>query len=74
MFDTLNLRIGLLFGAGIKGKKRVVRTLLGGTIAFGDGELPVGLHGRDRIQNSPSGPEQLASIDESEYVLPSRQP
>jgi len=41
----MGLRIGLWFGPAIKGRKRVVRRLLGGVTKFGDDELPVPLFG-----------------------------
>ena len=53
-FAKLGLKIGLNFAAGVKGTKREVRRLVGGVMVFGDGELPVRLHGRDRI----GGPEE----------------
>jgi hypothetical protein len=42
MIQRLGLRIGLQFVDGIKGKKRRVRRLAGGMMAFGDASLPVG--------------------------------
>jgi hypothetical protein len=49
MLDGLGIRIGLGFVGAIKGKKRPVRKLAGGIIVFGDEELPVKLHGKDRL-------------------------
>jgi hypothetical protein len=49
MLAELDCRIGLGFVGAIKGKKRPVRKLAAGIIVFGDGELPVKLHGKDRI-------------------------
>jgi len=64
MLQMLNARIGLNFGPGIKGKKRAVRNLLGGMIAFGDEELPVKLHGRDRVDD---GDAASHADDEKEH-------
>jgi hypothetical protein len=47
LLESLQLRIGLTFGTGIKGKKRNVQRLLGGVVAFGDTPLPVPIHGFD---------------------------
>ena len=51
----LGMRVGLTFDSALKGKVRRVRRLVGGLIVFGDRELPVPLHGRDRL--SPDGAE-----------------
>ncbi len=45
VLGMLGLRIGLTFGDAVKGKKRRVRRLLGGVMAFGDSPLPVPMHG-----------------------------
>jgi hypothetical protein len=55
----LGMRIGLAFDSAVKGKVRKVRRLVGGVIALGDRELPVPLHGRDRLD--PDGAKPLAS-------------
>jgi len=57
----LGMRVGLKFDSAVKGKVRKVRRLVGGRIVFGDRELPVPLHGRDRldpgcVQSQPSHP------------------
>ena len=54
MVSQLNLRVGLRFVPAIKGKKRMVRKLLGAMIVFGNNELPVPLHGRDRRDGDPA--------------------
>lgn len=41
----LGMWLGLNFIAAIKGKKRAVRQLVGGVMAFGQDQLPVRLHG-----------------------------
>lgn len=55
--DRMGIHIGLWFGPAIKGRKRVVRRLLGGVTKFGDEELPVPLFGSQRIdgQSKPCG-------------------
>ena len=50
LLEALGLRIGLTFGGTIKGKKRVVRRLLGGVMTFGGAPLPVRLHGADNLE------------------------
>ncbi len=49
MLDKLGCRVGLSFVGAIKGTKRPVRKQAGGVIVLGDGDLPVKLHGKDRI-------------------------
>jgi hypothetical protein len=49
----LGMRVGLAFDSALKGKVRRDRRLVGGLIVFGGRELPVPLHGRDRL--SPAG-------------------
>jgi hypothetical protein len=51
----LGVWVGLRFGSAVKGKKRLVRRLQSGVMAFGDGPLPVPLHGRDNVGVDPSG-------------------
>jgi hypothetical protein len=46
---SLGLRIGLTFGSALKGKRRAVRRLLGGVMAFGGTPLPVPLHGASHV-------------------------
>ncbi len=48
--EQLRLWIGLEFVSAIKGKKRHVRRLRGGIFAFGDENLPIPVHGRDRVE------------------------
>ncbi len=48
----LELRIGLTFTAGVKGRKREIRRLAGGVMTFGGNDLPVPLFGRNRIDAS----------------------
>jgi len=45
----LGVRVGLVFQGGTKGRKRPVRILKGGLVVFRNAELPVDLHGRDRV-------------------------
>jgi hypothetical protein len=54
MLSSLGLRVGLNFMEAIKGKKRKVRKLMSGVIVFGDGELPVRVHGKDRVDGGDS--------------------
>jgi DNA invertase Pin-like site-specific DNA recombinase len=49
LLRRLGVRLGLTFGSAVKGKKRVVRRLLGGLMTFGDAELPVKPHGLDHV-------------------------
>lgn len=66
--DRMGIRIGLWFGPAIKGRKRVVRRLLGGVTKFGDDELPVPLFGSQRIDGpskpcgEPGGDENCAAM------------
>ncbi|MFM7149796.1 MAG: recombinase family protein, partial [Gemmataceae bacterium] len=50
MLAQLGIRIGLRFGPDIKGKKREVRRLLGGVMAFGESALPLPLFGKDNAE------------------------
>lgn len=60
VLERLGINIGLNFTEGIKGKKRIVRKLVGGVLTFGGRELPVRLYGKDNCQevseekNSPT--------------------
>ena len=45
MITKLGMRLGLNFSEGIKGKKCIVRRLVGGVMTFGDECLPVPLFG-----------------------------
>ena len=49
LLKRLGIRLGLNFHGVIKGKKREVRRLLSGVMAFGDSPLPVPLHGKDSV-------------------------
>jgi hypothetical protein len=53
----LGMRVGLKFDAAVKGKVRKVRRLVGGLIVFGDRELPVPLHGSDRLDPEGTPPK-----------------
>ena len=61
LIQGLGIWIGLSFGEAIKGKKRVVRRLQSGVMVFGDAELPVHLHGRDRLPDHHSGDSHNAT-------------
>ena len=50
----LGIRVGLYFGAAMKGT-REVRKFLGGVIAFGNKPLPVPIHGRDNRDDGAPG-------------------
>jgi hypothetical protein len=50
LLKRLGMWIGLTFTSAIKGTKRVVRRLASGQITFGDGRLPVPMHGADNRQ------------------------
>lgn len=63
MLAELECHIGLSFVGAIKGKKRPVRKLAGGIIVFGDGELPVKLHGKDRIDDGAGGQDDCGGQD-----------
>ncbi len=67
MLDELGCRIGLGFVGAIKGKKRSVRKLAGGIIVFGDGELPVKLHGKDRIDDGAGGQDDCGGGHDGGY-------
>jgi len=54
MLCSLGIRVGLTFTEAIKGKKRKVRKLISGVIVFGNDELPVRLHGKDRVDDGDS--------------------
>ena len=55
LLRRLGIWIGLRFGDVVKGKKRLVRRLQSGVMTFGDGPLPVPLHGPDNVEADPSG-------------------
>ena len=55
LLRRLGIWIGLRFGNVVKGKKRLVRRLQSGVMTFGDGPLPVPLHGPDNVEVDPSG-------------------
>ena len=57
MLSELGCRVGLSFVDAIKGKKRTVRKLAGGIIVFGDQDLPVKLHGKDRVGPCDGNPD-----------------
>ena len=68
LLDKIGFRIGLRFGAGLKGKKRVVRQLLGGTIVFGDSDLPIPIHGSSPVADDreETGANAVAASNENE--------
>jgi hypothetical protein len=81
LLRKLGVWIGLNFGSATKGKKRVVRRLLGGVLTFGHRELPVPLYGPDnregpagdgdcRAKTDPEGqkPDSVASERANERV------
>jgi hypothetical protein len=51
------------FAAAVKGKVRKIRRLVGGLIVFGDRELPVLLHGRDRLDPEGTPPQSRHGHD-----------
>jgi hypothetical protein len=61
LLQRLGLRIGLTFGDAVKGKKRVVRRLVGGRMVFGNTPLPVPLFGGSNAEEIPrvSGPDVM---------------
>ena len=65
MINRLGLRVGLTFAEAIKGKKRKVRKLISGVIVFGDEELPVRLHGKDRVDGGDSRASQKSNCCQS---------
>jgi hypothetical protein len=54
----LGLRLGLSLAPAIKGKKREVRQLVGGVMAFGEGRLPVPLYGSHNGEPAEEGMDQ----------------
>ena len=60
VLGMLGLKIGLTFGDAVKGKKRRVRRLLGGVMAFRDSPLPVPMHGAANIAQIVYAPERAA--------------
>jgi len=65
----LGMRVGLKFDSAVKGKVRKVRRLVGGLIVFGDRELPVPLHGRDRLDPEGTQPPKSRRGDDSGVVI-----
>jgi hypothetical protein len=65
----LGIRVGLKFDSALKGKVRMVRRLVGGLIAFGDRELPVPLHGRDRLEPEGTQPAKSRRGDDSGELI-----
>jgi hypothetical protein len=63
MLDELGIRVGLSFVGAVKGKKRPVRKLAGGIIVFGDDELPVKLHGKDRLDDGDGHGDESCDDD-----------
>jgi Recombinase/Resolvase, N terminal domain len=55
LLRRLGIRLGLNFHGVIKGKKREVRRLVSGVMAFGDAPLPVLMHGKDNVEGDPQG-------------------
>ena len=64
LLEVLGVRVGLTFGASIKGKKRAVRRLLGGVIAFGGVPLPVRLHGVNNKEVPATPPGLIRCSDQ----------
>jgi hypothetical protein len=62
LIERLGIRIGLNFTGWRKGPKRVVRRLAGGVVVFGDRELPVPLHGSDRVEKLPCAADNAVNI------------
>ena len=62
LIERLGIRIGLNFTGWRKGPKRVVRKLVGGVVVFGDRELPVPLHGSDRVEKLPCAADNETNI------------
>lgn len=61
LFGHLGIRIGLRFTEGVMGRKRLIRRLVGGVIAFADAPLPVPLHGKDATGGRASGQTPIES-------------
>jgi hypothetical protein len=55
LLKRLGIRLGLNFHGVIEGKKREVRRLVSGVMAFGDAPLPVPMHGKDNVDGDPQG-------------------
>jgi hypothetical protein len=58
LLEKLGVRLGLTFTEAIKGRKRKVRKLVGGVMAFGGQLLPVPIHGA----NHCSGEHRHAAV------------
>jgi hypothetical protein len=65
----LGMRVGLKFDSALKGKVRKVRRLVGGLIAFGDRDLPVPLHRRDRLDPKGTQPAKSRRGDDSGELI-----
>ena len=51
LLEKLGVRLGLTFTEAIKGRKRKVRKLVGGVMAFGGHPLPVPIHGANNCSD-----------------------
>jgi hypothetical protein len=58
MLERMGCRVGLFFAEGIEETNRRILRLTGGVTAFGNMELSVPVHGKDRRPSPPS--EQVA--------------
>ncbi|WP_254509203.1 recombinase family protein [Anatilimnocola floriformis] len=70
IIKLMNMRAGLNFVEGIKGKKRKVRRLAGGALYFGSTPYPIPLHGKDNCQHSSSSEESRNPAEDSPAELP----
>jgi DNA invertase Pin-like site-specific DNA recombinase len=68
MLVKLGLRLGLNFAQQIKGKKRVVRGLVGGVLTFDDSRLGVPLHGAQNISSSRGALDELNLADPTRHA------
>ena len=55
LLRALGVMVGFRFVSAIKGRKRVVRRLDSGVMAFGNHPLPVPLYGRDNVKRGDCG-------------------
>jgi hypothetical protein len=63
LLKRLGIWVGLNFGSAIKGKKRVVRRLLGGVMTFGGRGLSVPLYGSSNRNSSDGNCEPRVTTD-----------
>ncbi len=58
LFQSLGIRVGLSFAPTVLGSKRMVQTLIGGLVAFGNAALPVPIFGHNNCATKQIGEGQ----------------